>query len=233
MLKNKYKISILTLTTVAVLLAGCSNDQRYKREIEGNKNYLDSPDFRTLNVPAEVVVPARSDDYAVYKSALKEGATGVSIDIRPPAQPIPTMDDAYAVYRKSVVSLDAPGSSDILGKIPAILQNKAISFQQNGHTIEIHSASVHRADEDVPAELSYMIRSNSTGYRQNITFELTGLSRSGEALTSDIEKQRYAVGFFNMLMVEMSDTKPDADLNLPLPNSGRIEHSDEKLLSSK
>lgn len=114
------KACILTAVT-SMLIVGCSNDQNYKREVDGNDDYLKAPALKPLTVPTGMTVPTQSSDYYVYTTSTN-GELGKKVDIRPPLLPIPTIADAYATYDKGVVTLDAPANSGVWNSIPTTLK---------------------------------------------------------------------------------------------------------------
>lgn len=197
------KSIIVTATLMSVLLAGCGTDQRYKREINGNDDYLNSPELRKLVAPTGVVLPLESGDYYVYTSAA-EGELGHKVDIRAPSQPIATVHDSSAMYGKGIAMLDAPASIPLWSQVNSILQSKNIPMVSNqDSTIQTGAYFFVRADEDVPYEVSYLIRYSQSGVRQYFSVELTSLKYSGQAVNNSIDTQRYTVDFFNMIMLEL------------------------------
>ena len=81
--------------SVVLLLAACSNDQNYKRQINGNDDYLKAAALHDLNVPAGMILPLENGQYQV-PAAPAGGATGTQLDIRPPAQPLALLNGTRA-----------------------------------------------------------------------------------------------------------------------------------------
>ena len=60
------KTAILT-AIVSLFLVGCGSDQNYKREIDGNEDYLNSPALKPLIVPKGMTIPAETADFYINK----------------------------------------------------------------------------------------------------------------------------------------------------------------------
>lgn len=109
-LKNTVMKKTLILTALAsMFIVGCSNDENYRREIEGNDEYLNSPALKPLVVPAGVTVPRESNDFYIYE-VKSEGQLGKNLDIRPPRLSIPT--DAAAPESSSVPPASTQGDGN-------------------------------------------------------------------------------------------------------------------------
>lgn len=199
-----FKQTLILTSVLSLLIVGCSSDQRYKREIEGNEDYLQALELKPLIVPNGVKVPIESAEYYIYKAA-REGSVGKELDIRAPALPLPTIADSYASYDEGVVTLDSPEYSGVWKQIPSILNFRHIAItHSDGSSIKTGARFVYRADEEQPVEASYLLQRNVQGSREYITIELSSLRRMGQEVSSTIESQRYTVEFFNMLMNDFS-----------------------------
>lgn len=75
--------------SLVMMLAACSSDQRYKRQVSGDEAYLDASPLKALNTPAGMILPVQSGNYDVPATTLK-GGVGKQLDIRPPVQPLAT-----------------------------------------------------------------------------------------------------------------------------------------------
>ncbi|WP_392565521.1 outer membrane protein assembly factor BamC [Utexia brackfieldae] len=198
------KSTLITVSIVSLLLSACSVDQRYKREVNGNDNYLKTPALKKLNAADGLTLPAEQGDYYIYPN-VKVGAVGDDVDIRPPLQPIAALTGSNADYDGKVAVLQAPSVLDIWRNIKPILNEKNISIATDSQQ-EILTAptTFTRADEDIARQASFAIRHNQNGASQTVSVELLTLQANGENLLDNaIERQRYTVGFFNMLMLEL------------------------------
>lgn len=194
------KKTFIIVALLPLFIAGCSSDQRYKREVEGNENYLKSPELKPLIVPEGIILPAQSNEYYIYKAA-KEGQVGKALDIRPPELPLPSINDSYATYDEGMIKFDSPEEEGFWSKIPNILSNNNIVTEQNDSSvIKTGTRLINRGDDLVPVEATYLLKRQLIGGREYITIELTSLKKAGENLAGTIENQYYTVDFFNMLM---------------------------------
>lgn len=198
------KTAILT-TIVSFFLVGCGSDQNYKREIDGNEDYLNSPALKPLIIPKGMSIPAESADFFIYKLDSK-GNLGKQVDIRPPVVPIPTISDSFVVYNNGVVTFNSPLSADVWNKIPNTLNNRNIPISSSDNsTIKTGKAFIVRADEDQTIEASFIFERKIVGDTQTITVSLGSLTRGADDISSQpLEVQRYVVGLFNSLMDDLA-----------------------------
>lgn len=57
--------------SVVLLLTACSHDQHYKREINGNLDYLKATGLQDLNTPSGMILPLESGQYQVPAGTIK------------------------------------------------------------------------------------------------------------------------------------------------------------------
>lgn len=208
--KNMIIKKTFMMTTIASLfLVGCGSDQSYKREVDGNQDYLDSPALKPLIVPEGVTIPAETIDFYIYSNKIEGGAVGKQVDVRPPVIPIPTISDSYASYNHGVVTLNVPDSNDVWSIIPSTLSKRNIPISSN-NTKEIvtSNASIYPEDEGLSIQASYIIQRETHAGSEIITVGLKNLSKAGQDISSDpIEVQRYVVRLFNFIM---DDAAPES-----------------------
>jgi len=201
-----FKQTLVIASLLSLLVAGCSTDQRYKREVEGNENYLQSSELKPLIVPNGVRVPTESADYHVFKAA-REGEVGKNLDIRPPVLPLPTIADSYATYENGMIKLDSPEYSGFWSQIPAILSANNIATERSDKSaIKTGVRLVNRSDEEQPVEATYLLQRRVASGREYITIELTSLKRMGQDISGTTESQYYTAEFFNLLMNQVSSS---------------------------
>lgn len=201
-----FKQTLVIASILSLLVAGCSTDQRYKREVEGNENYLQSSELKPLIVPNGVRVPTESADYHVFKAA-REGEVGKNLDIRPPVLPLPTIADSYATYENGMIKLDSPEYSGFWSQIPAILSANNIATERSDKSaIKTGVRLVNRSDEEQPVEATYLLQRRVASGREYITIELTSLKRMGQDISGTTESQYYTAEFFNLLMNQVSSS---------------------------
>ncbi|OCG07921.1 hypothetical protein A9G13_06855 [Gilliamella sp. wkB178] len=221
------KKTVILATVAALFLVGCGNDVNYKREVEGNDDYLNSPTLKPLIVPQGVSVPAEAADFYVYATKTEGGALGKQVDIRPPLLPIPTVADAYANYSNGIVTLNAPANSGVWSSIPNTLNRKNIPISSSdNNTIRTANAFILSDDEQQTVQASYVIQRHTMGGAETITVALNSLTRGVEDLSSNpLEVQRYVITLFNAIM---DDAAPPSARVAPAK-----EESDSKDANSK
>ncbi|WP_392553350.1 outer membrane protein assembly factor BamC [Orbus wheelerorum] len=195
-----FKKTLIIASLLSLFVTGCSNDQRYKREVEGNDNYLHASPLKPLVVPDSIKVPATSNEYYVYKAA-KEGVAGMDLDIRPPQLALPTTVDSYATYDNGIVKFDSPEYIGFWAQVPSLLAKNNIAIESNDKdTIKTGVRLVRRGDELQPVEASYLLQHKLIGNREYVTVELISLKNMGQDISNPIDGQYYTVEFFNLLM---------------------------------
>lgn len=198
------KQTLVIASLLSLLVAGCSSNPSDKREVVGDEKYLQSPELRTLIVPDSMTVPTPSNEYYVFKAS-RQGEVGKSLDIRPPALPLPTVADSYATYESGLVQLDIPDYAGFWSQIPTILAQNNIGVKSaDGSSIKTDTRIVSRLDDEQPVEASYLLQRKVASGREYITVELVSLKRAGQDLTSPIDGQYYTVELFNLLMQAMT-----------------------------
>lgn len=221
---NRIKKTAVLTVVASLFLAGCGSDQNFKREVDGNEDYLQSPILKPLIVPEGVAVPVENGDFYINKTQYK-GALGKKLDIRPPSLPILTVPDAFAVYNNGLVTFNTPLSSQVWERIANSLSKRNISIaSQDSNTIQTGKSFIVRADEDQAVEASYSIKRQLLGDTETITILITSLTRGTDNLISQpIEVQRYVVGLFNDIM---DDVAPDS-MRIAPPKAQNDEEKDK------
>ncbi|PLN16176.1 outer membrane protein assembly factor BamC, partial [Klebsiella pneumoniae] len=84
---QKSRLAKVAGVSLVLLLAACSSDSRYKRQVSGDEAYLQASPLSELHAPAGMILPIQVGDYNI-PVANSTGAVGKALDIRPPAQPL-------------------------------------------------------------------------------------------------------------------------------------------------
>lgn len=84
---QKSRLAKVAGVSLVLLLAACSSDSRYKRQVSGDESYLDAAPLAELHAPAGMILPIMTGDYVIPVTK-GSGAVGKALDIRPPAQPL-------------------------------------------------------------------------------------------------------------------------------------------------
>ncbi len=94
---QKSRLAKVAGVSLVLLLAACSSDSRYKRQVSGDESYLDAAPLAELHAPAGMNLSITTGDY-VTQATKGSGEDGKASDIRPPAQPSEVASGARAQY---------------------------------------------------------------------------------------------------------------------------------------
>lgn len=199
-----FKQSLVLTAVLSILIVGCSSDKQYQREVQGNQDYLQSPEMRALIVPNGLKVPPQNSDFYINKAA-KEGLVGLQVDIRPPALPLAIVADSYASYQNGSVIVDIPEYALFWAHIPTILANHNIAIEQsNEQLLKTATYSIKQDDLKPSIDATYLLQREIRNSREYITISLTSLNSNGQNMLADAtEHQRYTVDFYNMLINDL------------------------------
>lgn len=184
--------------SLVMMLAACSSDQRYKRQVGGDEAYLDAAPLKSLNAPAGMILPIQNGNYDVPPVAAK-GAYGKQLDIRPPVQPLALLSGSRAQYAGDSGTLlleNSPQNQNLWSRVVSMLQAKNIpiaSRQDAGQSLTTDWVKWNRLDEDNQYEGRYQISVQQQGYQQALIVKSIGLQQQGktEPVTDASEIQRY------------------------------------------
>lgn len=206
-LLQKSKVMKVAGLSLVVLLAACSSDQRYKRQVSGNEDYLDAAPLKVLNIPQGMTLPLQNGEYDVPKVA-SSGPVGKALDIRPPVLSISqlagsrTEDSAEA---SRLLLENTPENSALWSQVTMILEQRNIPVttkDDGSRSIETDWVKWERADEDVPLESRHKVTVQPQGGMIALTVTNLGLRQSTEAVTDQAEIQRYN----KLLLNELTDS---------------------------
>ncbi|ECA5832927.1 outer membrane protein assembly factor BamC [Salmonella enterica subsp. enterica serovar Typhimurium] len=124
---QKSRLAKVAGVSLVLLLAACSSDSRYKRQVSGDESYLDAAPLAELHAPAGMILPITTGDYVIPVTK-GSGAVGKALDIRPPAQPLALVsgartqfsgdtatDAANAAQNRSAATMDVQSAADDTG----------------------------------------------------------------------------------------------------------------------
>ncbi|WP_241606819.1 outer membrane protein assembly factor BamC [Rosenbergiella epipactidis] len=209
--KNSAVVKVAGLS-VAMLLAGCSHDQHYKREVNGNEEYLDAPALSQMNVPQGMILPLESANYAVPQGRA-QGAVGKQLDIRPPVQALSLLNGSRAQFQGTTGMLQiANTGSSLWGQTVAALQaNKFAIAQQDDARQQLTTdwISWNRQDEDHQYRGRYQVAVVAQGYEQTLMVKPIALEHKGQAVTSNTEIQRYTAQLLNDISAQLNTAETD------------------------
>ncbi|MBQ0437221.1 outer membrane protein assembly factor BamC [Providencia rettgeri] len=205
-LLQKSKVMKVAGLSLVVLLAACSSDQRYKRQVSGDEEYLNAAPLKVLNVPQGLTLPEANGEYDIPK-ATSTGAVGKALDIRPPVLTISqlagsrTEDSAQA---SRLLLENTPENSALWSQVTMILEQRGIpisSKDDGSRSIETNWVKWDRADENVPIESRHKITVKPENGMMALTVTSLGLRQGDETITDTIEVQRYN----KLLLNELTD----------------------------
>ncbi|MEO1738697.1 hypothetical protein RB531_4213 [Salmonella enterica subsp. enterica serovar Typhimurium] len=62
---QKSRLAKVAGVSLVLLLAACSSDSRYKRQVSGDESYLDAAPLAELHAPAGMILPITTGDYVI------------------------------------------------------------------------------------------------------------------------------------------------------------------------
>ncbi|MDX7987630.1 outer membrane protein assembly factor BamC [Xenorhabdus sp. 12] len=217
-LLQKSKVMKVAGLSLVVFLAACSSDQRYKRQVNGDESYLETPPLKTLNIPAGMILPLQNGEYNI-PSTTSTGAMGKELDIRPPLQALALLTGSRveSSAQSSKLLLDnASEYSKLWSQINDLLakKNYPISKKDDAtQTLTTDWITWARADENVPYQARYHVSVDKQGYQTALSVSSDGLKQGAKEVTSPAEIQRYNILMLNELAGGLSLQQEEASLN--------------------
>ncbi len=200
------KRQVARITVIPLLLlAGCSTDQQYKRQANGNETYLDAPSLQVLHVPSGMALPLRNNDFYIKATSLPQ-AVGKQVDIRPPAQPVPLLNGSRAEYANGIGKFVVENNArnrNLWSQILKVMQDNnfpLLSHQSVNQTLMTDWLTWSRADEDTPLAGRYQISVQPQGYQWVLMVKSVELQQAGQPVTDKSEIQRYNSMMLNSII---------------------------------
>ena len=212
------KSTVVTVVGVslAMLLAGCSTDQRYKRQVGGDESYLEAPGLKPLNSPAGMILPVQNGEFDI-RSVNSQGAVGKQLDIRPPVQSLALLSGSRAENANDTSKLlleNSPQNRNLWAQVTRVLQDKnwtIASRQDASQTLTTDWVKWNRADEDVQFEGRYQISVQEQGYQLVLVVKSLALQQGGQPVTSYTEIQRYNGAMLNAIIEGLDKVRSDSE----------------------
>ena len=205
-LLQKSKVMKVAGLSLVVLLAACSSDQRYKRQVSGDEEYLNAAPLKMLNAPQGITLPEQNGEFDIPK-ATSTGAVGKALDIRPPVLTISQLSGSRTEDSANASRLlleNTPENSALWSQVTLILEQRGIpvsSKDDGSHSIETNWVKWDRADEDVAIESRHKITVQPENNMIALTVTNLGMQQGTEAITDAVEMQRYN----KLLLNELTD----------------------------
>ena len=158
---QKSRLAKVAGVSLVLLLAACSSDSRYKRQVSGDEAYLEAAPLAELHAPAGMILPVTSGDYAIPVTN-GSGAVGKALDIRPPAQPLALVSGARTQFTGDTASLlvENGRGNTLWPQVVSVLQAKNYTITQRddvGQTLTTDWVQWNRLDEDEQYRGRYQI----------------------------------------------------------------------------
>ncbi|WGV99566.1 outer membrane protein assembly factor BamC [Vibrio sp. YMD68] len=202
----------LVMTSLAVLvLSACSSDPSHRRQAKDDFEYLNTPEFKEWQAPADAK-PYLYDDFVIPAGEFN-GELGRDVDIRPPQQILELVPGA-----RTETNINGEVTLWLLRKEEAakvwetaleMLQERNVDIvKQSDNLVETGWFSWVSADEDVELGSRYNIEQLEANNRFGFKISLIDWREANqETPVSATNKERY-----NILMTNLVMARYDLDL---------------------
>jgi len=211
---QKSRLAKVASVSLVMLLAACSSDSRYKRQVSGDESYLDAAPLAELHAPAGMILPVENGDYTVPVTQ-GSGAVGKQLDIRPPAQPLALVTGARTQFTGDTATLMVENgrNNTLWPQVVSVLQAKNYSIAKRddaAQTLTTDWVEWNRLDEDEQYRGRYQISVKPQGYQQAVTVKLVNLEQAGKPVADTASLQRYSAEMLNVISAGLDKTATDA-----------------------
>ncbi|MEN5017623.1 outer membrane protein assembly factor BamC [Erwinia sp. Eh17-17] len=186
--------------SLVMLLAACSNDQRYKRQVSGDESYLQAADLSDLRAPAGMILPLQNGDFDI-PNVSSNGQVGKQLDIRPPAQSLALMNGTRTQFAGNSGTLLVDTRSGALWpQVVDVVQaaKYPIADRQDARqSLTTDWVQWNRADEDNQYRGRYQLSVQQQGGQQALIVKLLELQQQDKVVTSPVQIQRYTAQMLN------------------------------------
>lgn len=213
---QKSAVAKIVGVSLVMLLAACSSDQRYKRQVSGDESYLESPALAGLQSPSGMILPVQNGTYDVRLGADK-GVVGKTLDIRPPSQPLALLNGSRGQFTGDTATLlveNSPANSGLWSRVAGVVQQKGytVASRDDAHqSLTTDWISFNRLDEDVQYKGRYQIGVQSQGYQSAITVKSLGLQQGDSPVSESSQVQRYTVVVLNNIVSTLDKVQADSE----------------------
>lgn len=204
-LLHKSKIMKVAGLSLVVLLAACSSDQRYKRQVSGDESYLETAGLKNLAIPAGMVLPLQNGEYDIPTPKRTE-PVGLALDIRPPTQALNLLSGSRSENNADNSRLllpNSPENTTLYEQVSSILKEKGIAIvKSDAGQKELHTDWITwlRADENVPFQTRQRLVIAQSGNVISLTVTNEGLRQGETEMTDPAEMKRYNILMLNELV---------------------------------
>lgn len=200
---QKSMVAKVAVVTIAMLLAACSTDQRYKRQVSGDESYLDAAPLAEINSPSGMILPVQNGEYNIPVTN-GSGAVGKQLDIRPPAQPLALVNGARTQFTGDTASLmvESARSATLWPQVVSVIQANNYTIDKRddaSQTLNTDWVQWNRADEDQQYRGRYQVSVKPQGYQQAVVVKLLNLEQGGKPVADAASMQRYSAEMLNVI----------------------------------
>jgi len=200
--------------SLVMLLAACSSDSRYKRQVSGDESYLDAAPLAELHAPAGMILPVQNGDYNIPVTN-GSGAVGKALDIRPPAQPLALVSGARTQFTGDTATLqvESARNATLWPQVVSVIQSKNYTITQRddaSQTLSTDWIEWSRLDEDQQYRGRYQVSVKPQGYQQAVVVKLLNLEQAGKPVSDAASLQRYSTEMLNTIAAGLDKNATDA-----------------------
>jgi len=208
---QKSRVAKVATVSLVMLLAACSSDSRYKRQVSGDESYLDAAPLAELHAPAGLILPVENGDYNIPVTN-GSGRVGKELDIRPPAQPLALVTGARTQFTGDTATLllESGRSGSLWPQVVSAVQshNYPITKRDDAaQTLSTDWVQWNRADEDQQYRGRYQITVQPQGYQQALVVKLVNLEQDGKPVADSASLQRYSAEMLNSIASSLDKTQ--------------------------
>lgn len=190
--------------SLCVLLSACSSNQRHKKEVSGNEDYLKTPPLRALNYPAGMTPPLQNGDFDV-PAVTQQGQVGKALDIRPPALARPGSAALSPVQKKAVsdvssIALNRSAEGDLWPAVLAAVEQQRIPVaarRNESRTLQTSWVRWPQASDGKQYQGRYRIMLETQSQQPILSVQLLALQQDGKPVSDPLLLERY-----NTLMIQ-------------------------------
>ncbi|MDY1035965.1 outer membrane protein assembly factor BamC [Lelliottia sp. CFBP8978] len=220
---QKSRLAKVAGVSLVMLLAACSSDSRYKRQVSGDESYLDAAPLAELHAPAGMILPIQNGDYNIPVTN-GSGAVGKALDIRPPAQPLALVSGARTQFTGDTATLlvENGRNSTLWPQVVSVIQSKNYTIDKRddaGQTLTTDWIEWNRLDEDQQYRGRYQVSVKPQGYQQAVMVKLLNLEQAGKPVADAASLQRYSTEMLNAIASGL-DKNATAAANAAQSNNG-------------
>ncbi len=211
---QKTRLAKVAGVSLVMLLAACSSDSRYKRQVSGDESYLDAMPLAELHAPAGMILPIENGDYNIPVSN-GSGAVGKALDIRPPAQPLALVSGARTQFTGDTATLqiESARNANLWPQVVSVLQAKNYTIDKRddaSQTLTTDWIEWNRLDEDQQYRGRYQVSVKPQGYQQAVVVKLLNLEQAGKPVSDPASLQRYSAEMLNVISAGLDKNATDA-----------------------